>query len=245
MANENLSNLLLSKAMKTIGVLWWLWPETTAKFYLELINIFSQNKIKNRPSILIWNTALPLDLEKNFLLTGEWITEYLPYLIEGAKKLEKGWADFIVIPCNSVHVLIEQIRRTVSIPVISIIDETVNYLSGIWIQLIWLLSTTATSKYQLYELPLLQKSINIVKIDSILQANLDLVIYNIVNNISSQNNQQIIHEIVETMRGKQVKDILLACTDLQLICTNFYEFSLFDTMSILAKATAEYVITSI
>lgn len=231
--------------MKTIGVLWWLWPDTTAKFYLELINIFSQNKINIRPPILIWNTALSLDLEKNFLLTGEWITEYLPYLIEWAKNLEKGGADFIVIPCNSVHVLIEQIRRAVSIPVVSIIDETVNYLSAIWITLIWLLSTTATSKYQLYELPLLQKSIDIVKLDSDLQSKLDLVIFNIVNNISPQNNQKVIHEIVETMRSKQVKDILLACTDLQLICTNFYEFSLFDTMSILAKATAERVISSI
>ncbi len=93
-------------------------------------------------------------------------------------------------------------------------------------------------------MPLLQKSINIVKIDPDLQSKLDLVIYNIVNNISSQNNQQVIHEIVETMRSKQVKDVLLACTDLQLICTNFYEFSLFDTMSILAKATAERVISS-
>lgn len=231
--------------MKTIGILGWLGPETTAKFYLEIINIFSQNNVPTRPPMLIWNTALSLDLEKNFLLTWEWILDYLPYLIEGAKNLEKGWANFIVIPCNSVHLLIEQIRKVVQIPVLSIVDETVKYLINLWIKEIWLLSTTATSKYQLYELPLLQEGIHVITINKILQSKLDLVIYNIVNKISSLDDKKIINEIVESIKMIGTKNILLACTDLQIICTNFYEFSLFDTMSILAKFTAEYSIGAI
>jgi aspartate racemase len=180
-----------------------------------------------------------LDLEKKFILTWEWITDYLPYLIEGAKSLEKWWADFIVIPCNSVHVLIEQVRNTVKIPVISIVDETVNYLSEHGVTYVGMLSTSVTSRYQLYDLPLQQNSIQVVKISSELQKKLDDIIYKIVNNLSSQHDEKTIHEIVDTMKEKGVKDILLACTDLQLICKNFYEFSLYDTMNILAKSAAE------
>ena len=43
----------------------------------------------------------------------------LPFIIDSAKQLEKGGADFIVIPCNTVHVFIDEIRNSVKIPVLS------------------------------------------------------------------------------------------------------------------------------
>lgn len=64
-----------------------------------------------RPPIIIYNVPLPYKIEEDFILNWFWIEQYLPYLIEAGLSLEKAWADFIVIPCNSVHILIDKLRE--------------------------------------------------------------------------------------------------------------------------------------
>mgnify|MGYP000521764234 CR=1 FL=1 len=53
---------------------------------------------------------------------------YIPFLVDAAKRLESGGADFIVIPCNSVHIFINEVRSAVKIPILSIVEETAKFL---------------------------------------------------------------------------------------------------------------------
>jgi len=116
--------------MKTVGIIGGLGPETTSEFYLEVVfGCYEQNK-GARPPILIWNIPLNYEIEQNFLKNATGEEKYLPYLIAAAKKLEKGGADFIVMPCNSMHIFINEIRRAVKIPVLSIVEETAKFLKA-------------------------------------------------------------------------------------------------------------------
>ena len=49
-------------------------------------------------------------------------------MVKEAKRLEKTGVDFIVLPCNSLHVFIAKIRESVNIPILSIVEETVKYI---------------------------------------------------------------------------------------------------------------------
>ncbi|TAL56934.1 MAG: aspartate racemase, partial [Nanoarchaeota archaeon] len=106
--------------MKTVGIIGGLGPETTSEFYLEIIfGCFSKNR-EVRPPILIWNVPLLYQIERDLLMKSEGEERYIPYLQDAARKLEKAGADFLVMPCNSLHIFIDEIRNSVSIPVLSI-----------------------------------------------------------------------------------------------------------------------------
>ena len=114
--------------MKTIGIIGGLGPETTSEFYLRLIfKSYQKNKIQ-RPPILMWSIPMEYKIENDLIQSATGEERYIPYLIEAAKRLESGGADFLVVPCNSVHIFIEEIRKAVGIPVLSIVEETANFL---------------------------------------------------------------------------------------------------------------------
>lgn len=222
--------------METIGILGWLWPDTTAKFYLEIVHRLSRENTTQHPPLLIWNTALPKELERRFLLSWDGIEEYKPYLIEGAHALEAWGAKMIVIPCNSVHVFIEDLRSAVSIPVVSLIEETLRYVKDHNLRNIGLISTSVTSENKLYERLFDIESIPYKSVNALEQKTLNQMIYNIVRWQTTSEDHALINDIVVSMKKRWAKNILLACTDLQSICSWIYELPIFDTMTILVKS---------
>ena len=82
------------------GVLGGLGPDTTATFYLDLVD---QATAEARPPICIWSLPLNLEKEAAFIATGEHREHIRKLLLEGAKLLERAGCDQIVIPCNTVH----------------------------------------------------------------------------------------------------------------------------------------------
>ena len=107
--------------MKTVGIIGGLGPETTSEFYLELI--FSCQKFNkvNRTPILIYIVPLPYDIEEDAIARSKGEERCVPFILDAAKSLERAGADFLVMPCNSLHTFIKEIRSAVKIPVFSIV----------------------------------------------------------------------------------------------------------------------------
>ncbi len=137
--------------MKTAGILGGFGPESTAKFQLEIVEIFRARKIKTRPPLLIWQTPVPLKIEKTLVLKSKGVSKFLPFLVKGAKRLEKGGANFIVIPCNSLHILINELRCSVKLPILSIIEETSGALGEKRISKIGVIGTEVLIESQLHQ----------------------------------------------------------------------------------------------
>lgn len=225
--------------MKTIGILGGLGPETTTQFYLELIDISREQGLTERPPIVVWSVPLPYELESRFISTGDGVDEYAVFLIDGAKRLERAGADFIVIPCNSVHVLINEVRQAVSIPVLSIIEETTSFVLGKDVQNIGLLATTATINVNLYTTPLVSRGVAVFTPDEDVQRALDHTITRLAQSNYSDDDNDVLKLVIRDLTEKGAETILLACTDLQLLLkaagTDFH-----DTENILAHATINY-----
>src|SRR3989338_6037155 len=137
--------------MKTVGIIGGLGPETTSEFYLDIVFSCQKKERIARPPIIISNVPLPYQIEEDAIAKNIGIERCLPFLTQEAKRLEKAGADFIVMPCNSLHVFIEEIRKSVSVPVLSIIEETVKFLQNNSFHKIGIVSTSATIKNKLYE----------------------------------------------------------------------------------------------
>jgi aspartate racemase len=84
----------------------------------------------------------------------EGATSPLPAMAESARLLERAGVDFIVMPCNTAHYWIEELRAAVAVPVYSMIENAAGFaaenfggLSG----RILLLATGATVGLNLYQ----------------------------------------------------------------------------------------------
>lgn len=225
--------------MKTIGIIGGLGPETTAKFYLEIIKGCEQKNRIQRPPMLIWNVPLMYSLEDEVLLEGKDVERLIPILVEAAQILQQGGADFLVIPCNTVHLFIEEVRNSVKIPVISIVEETINLLNNSGVSNVGLLATGITIDQKLYGDSLEAASIvYTVPIESD-QKVLGQIIHNLVNNKREPDNQTKYNTIIDHLLASGSKTLLLACTDLQLLDNKFPNVEVYDTMNILVNSTVE------
>ncbi len=228
--------------MKTVGIIGGLGPETTSEFYLELI--FQSQKLDktNRPPILIYSVPLPYDLEEEAIVSGQ-EENCLPFLIDAAEKLEKAGADFIVMPCNSLHTFIENIRKSINIPVLSIVEETTKFLKENEIVEVGIIATSITINRKLYENSFTANNIRQIPPDNLQQAKIGKMIHNLVSNRHDNKDREELIKLVNDFEKKGVEHVILACTDLQLLIPHHPRLKIYDTMKIFADATVQEILS--
>jgi len=227
--------------MKTIGIIGGLGPETTSEFYLDIVFSCYKKTKEARPGIIIASVPLPYQIEEDLITKNVGSERYIPFLVNEAKRLEKAGADFIVMPCNSLHVFIKEIRNAVDIPVLSIVEETVKFLRKNNLNKVGIVSTSATIQNKLYETAFEQNGIAYVTPDAFQQAKMGKFILNLVTGQQKNRDREELIQIINDFEKKNVDCVALACTDLQLLIPKHPRLKIFDTMKIFADATVEEV----
>jgi len=227
--------------MKTIGIIGGLGPETTSEFYLKLIFKSYQIDKTQRPPVLMWSIPMEYKIEEDLIQRSTGEERYIPFLIDAAKRLESGGADFIVIPCNSVHIFIEEIRSAVKIPVLSIVEETSKFLQNNNVESVGLLATQTTVKTNLYQLPLEQNGIKVVLPTKENQAEIGALISRLVLSRNGEEDKQELIKIIEDFKQFNVNTVVLACTDLQLLAPSHADFNIYDSMEILLDSAVKFI----
>jgi len=228
--------------MKKVGIIGGLGPETTAKFYLEIASACQEINNKFRPAILIISVPLPYKIEKEAIVEGRGEERCVPFIVEAAKKLEKAGADFLVMPCNSLHAFIGEIRGAVKIPVISIVEEVADFLKKENISEIGIIATAITVNKKLYETFLTKNNIKQIKPNNFHQAQIGKIIHDIVLNKVKKGDKEKLISIVNSFKKRGVKNIILACTDLQLLISSHPKLKIYDTMKIFSEATVKKIL---
>lgn len=228
--------------LKSVGVIGGLGPETTAEFYLQTIFGCQKLNTEQRPLILISSVPLLFEIERDLIATNEGKERYIPFLVKEAKRLEKAGVSFLVMPCNSLHVFIEQIKNSVDIPVLSIVDETVRYIRKNNFKKVGLISTSATVKNSVYENVFKKENIDFIVPNGLQRAEMDKIIQRLVNGIHLNNDREIILNVIESLKQLGADSVALACTDLQLLLPMSDSVPVFDTMKVLSDATVREII---
>ncbi len=228
--------------MKTVGIIGGLGPATTSEFYLDIILSCQKKSKQSRPAILISSVPLPYQIEVDLITKNIGSDRYIPFLTTEAKRLQKAGADFIVMPCNSLHVFINQIRSVVDIPVLSIVEETVKFLKKNDLRRVGIVSTSATIQNKLYENAFAENGIGYETPDDFQQAKMGKFILNLVQGIQNNTDREGLIHIINDFEKKHVDCVVLACTDLQLLIPKHPRLKIFDTMKIFADATVDEIV---
>jgi aspartate racemase len=106
---------------RMVGILGGMGPEATLDLYRHIINLTPAIKDQDHIPVIIYSNPRIPDRTEAITGLGE---SPLPYLINGAKLLEKAGAGIIAMPCNAAHHFLPQLQQEVSIPFLDMIGET-------------------------------------------------------------------------------------------------------------------------
>ena len=227
--------------MKKVGIIGGLGPETTSEFYLELVFLCRKINQFSYPPILVNSIPLPFNIEKNAIAEGIGEEKCLPYLIDAAKNLEKSGADFLVLPCNSLHVFIDDIKNAVKIPILNILEETTKFLKNEGVNKVGIIATPITIRNKLYEKFFKRAEIQQVIPDNFQQAKIGKLIHDLVSSRYHNKDREILIKIIKNFTKSKVKHVILACTDLQLLMPQHGDIKIYDTMRILVDSTVKKI----
>lgn len=133
-------------SFSTIGILGGMGPEATRECFDSIISHTPADSDQEHIPILVYNNPQIPDRTEAILRDGE---DPLPYLETSAKKLEEAGAELIIIPCNTAHYFLSDVRNAVDIEVLNMIKETLDLInSG---DKAGLLATTGTIRTGIYE----------------------------------------------------------------------------------------------
>lgn len=223
-----------NKMLKTIGVIGGFGPEATAEFYLRLAARHREAHRGVLPSVLIKSVAVPRNLEKELLLFGKSIN-FRPLLTAAAKELERDGADVIVLPCNTLHVHEKAIRSAINIPFISIIEATGNFLRHQKISRVGFLGSLVTVKENLFAKKV--SSVSFVSVPRALQKKIDVGLDLFVGTQDGTLLSKALNEAFASIQKRNIRDVLLACTDFHDLCHARIGMQIHDTLDILVRAT--------
>ena len=221
---------------KKIGVLGGLGPQATIDFYSKVL-YYCQTKVKPHanegyPEMIIYNCNFPPFSEKNQ-------NKVNPKLIKAAKSLEKAGADFIVIPSITPHIFYDSIKKSVSIPIINIIEEVVNIVKN-KAKVVELLATTMTIKNNLFQSKFKKYKIKILTLNKNDQNQLEMIIFGVMEGKINQQKREIVIKMINKLKKSGASLIILGCTELPVLLGGLSKRKDFlDTLDIAAKIAVE------
>ncbi|NJE42126.1 aspartate racemase [Thermococcus sp. GR6] len=143
---------------RVIGILGGMGPLATAELFRRIIEKTPAKRDQDHPRIIIYNNPKIPDRTAFILGKGE---DPRPELVESARKLESWGADFVIMPCNTAHFFAESIQREISIPLVSMVEETAKRIEEMGLKKVGLLATDGTIKGLVYHRALLDRGIQI------------------------------------------------------------------------------------
>ena len=227
--------------MKTIGLIGGMSWESTAEYY-RIINEAVKERLGGFHSAKIVMYSVDFKEIRELQLEAGW-DETTNLMIDAARRVERGGADFVLICTNTMHEMAEEVEASISIPLLHIADVTAERIISSGLKKVGLLGSAFTMEQDFYKGRLIDKyGLEVVIPSQIERQVVDNIIFNelCLGEIKDSSREQI-----KTIMGNLVDDgargIILGCTELpSLIKQKDCSVPLFDTTAIHAKAAVDY-----
>ena len=232
--------------MKTIGVIGGISWVSSAEYY-TLMNEMVAEELGGLHSadILMYSIEFGEFSEQERLASeGDWepLTETM---VDAAKRLEKGGADFIIICSNTMHSTVDDIEANVDIPVLHIADATGEKIKEQGLTTVGLLGTKYTMEDDFYKDRLREKyGIEVIVPNETEREIVNDVIFDelCAGNISDVSREKYVR-IIEHLEEQGAEGVILGCTEIPLLVKQEdVDIPVFDTMTIHARAAVDYAL---
>ena len=219
---------------KTAGVLGGMGPDTTVDFMAKVIAATRAERDQDHARLLVdQNPGVP-NRQAALLDGGE---DPGPAMAAMARGLEQAGADFLVMPCNTAHAFAPAIRAAVTIPLVSIIDVTVDACRGH--DTVGVLATAGCLRANLYQEACAAAGMTPVLPDEAGVAEISRLAIAIKLGDRGADVAARMRRVADTLVGAGAQTIVAACTEIPLVLTpEMLSVPLVSSTDVLAEITA-------
>jgi len=229
--------------MKTIGLIGGMSWESTAEYY-RIINEAVRERLGRSHSAKIIMFSVDFEEVRELHRARNW-DEATNLMIDAAKRVERGGADFVLICTNTMHKMAEDVQANISIPLLHIADVTAEKVISLSLKKVGLLGTKFTMEQNFYKGRLKDKySLDVVIPNEADRQVVDNVIFNelCLGKIKDSSREQT-KTIMKSLVDNGAQGIILGCTELPLLIKQEdCSVPIFDTTAIHAKAAVDYAL---
>lgn len=223
---------------KSIGIIGGMGPLATCDLMKKVIENTKADRDQSHIRLYVDNNTNIPDRTAAILHGGQ---DPRPALTESATKLRAMGADLLIMPCNTAHYFVEDVRNAVDIPVLNMQQETAKMLQQQGITTAAVLATDGTVQSGLYDRALKDVGITPVYPDGQEQKLVMSLIYDYVKAGKIFTDLKKIHDMVDHLQSQGAQGLILGCTELPIAFAPWQTaIPTFDPTLILARAAVQY-----
>jgi aspartate racemase len=228
------------RQQRIIGLIGGLSWESTAEYY-RILNEMVRARLGGMHSArcLLWSFDFG---EVEALQHADKWEQATVLMIEAARRLERGGADFVLICSNTMHKMADRIAASVAIPLLHIADPTAERVRAGGIARVGLLGTAFTMEQDFYKGRLAERfGLDVLVPDASDRALVHRVIYEeLVQGHVRGSSRAAFREVIARLVGRGAQGIILGCTEIMLLVRpQDSAVPLFDTTRLHAEAAVE------
>jgi len=228
--------------MKTLGLIGGLsWYSTSV--YYKTINQLVNQRLEGSHSAKILLYSIDFEEFKTIQERKAW-NELEIMMTEIAQRLEKSGADCIMICSVTPHLIADNMRKNINIPLIHIAEETAKEIVKTSSSKVGLLGTKFTMENSFFKNKLTQAGIETLIPH---EEDRDFIHASIFNELTKgefrDETKQRYLQIIEEMRNHGAEGVIFGCTEISfLIQQPDCSIRIFDTTDIHARAAVDFAL---
>ncbi len=217
-----------------LGVLGGLGPMSTVYFCELLTSHTKAATDADHIDMLISSRASTPD--RTAFILGESDCDPLPVMQEEALRLCRAGAELIVIPCNTAHYFYEGLQAGCPVPILNIIEETVDHLAQNGVSTFGLLATEGTVRSRAYHRLAEPRGLSCLTPTEEEQAVISSIIYDEIKQNKPANRAAFL-QVAASLRARGCERLVLGCTELSLLKKQGLDEYFLDSLEVLAYRT--------
>ena len=202
--------------MKKIGILGGMSPESTALYYEHITRTYTvEHGDYGYPEVLIYSVNFQrfVDWQRN----GQW-HEAATEMSMALERLRLAGADFGLIATNTMHFVFDRVQQAVGMPLLSIVDATVEAIVAAGLRSVGLLGTMFTMRERFFLDGLERAGISALVPAPCEQPQMHNIIFQeLYRGDIRPESQRLFLKIVEELRDRGAEGIILGCTEIPLL----------------------------
>ncbi|MBW1704175.1 MAG: amino acid racemase [Deltaproteobacteria bacterium] len=222
---------------KVVGVIGGMGPEATVDLMMRVIRATpAEDDIDHIRMLVDNNPQVPSRIKAIIEGTGE---SPAPCMAQMARNLAASGADFLVIPCNTAHYYYDEVCRAVDIPVMNMIDVTVETVlnENASIRTVGLLASKAVLLTGIYTKPFKGKGVDVIYPCPEVQELLMASVCKIKTGKYDIGDREVLQSAAEELVRKRAEALIVACTELSIICDGLDAgVKVYDSSQVLAES---------
>ncbi len=219
---------------KILGILGGLGPMASVYFYELITSLTCADCDQEHISLLLSSFAHTPDRTAHILNPGA--PDPTPDMVDAARRLEAAGAQLLAMPCNTAHYFYDAVARSVGIPMLNIIDETLRLLAARGARRVGLLATEGTVRARTYPMHAEKFGIECIAPGESEQKALSEIIYGQIKSGREPDFRQFL-QVADALSNAGCDHLVLGCTELSLLCrSHALDMRFVDSLYALARA---------